>query len=68
MTTGDASVDRRVEELCEHGCGAVREYIQALRDGRPLPQFDGLDAVQRRRLQRELKAIMAVYGGPPAGA
>jgi len=64
MTTGDAGVDQRVEALCGHGCRAVREYIQALREDRPLPQFDGLDATQRRQLQQELEAIMAVYGGP----
>jgi len=46
----------------------VREYIQALRDGRPLPQFEGLDAGERRLLQQELESIMAVYGRPPGGA
>lgn len=68
LTTGSARVDRRVEALCGHGCGAVREYIQALRDGRPLPQFEGLDAGERRLLQQELESIMAVYGRPPGGA
>ena len=62
MTTGNAHIDERVETLCEHGCGAVREYIEALRAGRELPQFVGLDAVERGVLCRELEAIMAVYG------
>ncbi|MFA7593075.1 MAG: hypothetical protein WCY26_04960 [Thiohalobacteraceae bacterium] len=65
MTTGDASVDRCVEEFCEQGCGSVRDYIRALREGQPLPQFEGLDAAQRRLLQRELEAIMGVYDEPP---
>lgn len=64
MTTGNPGVDRRVEELCAHGCRAVRDYIQALREGRALPQFEGLDIGERRLLQRELEAIMAVYGAP----
>jgi hypothetical protein len=63
MTTGNAHIDERVETLCEHGCGAVREYIEALRAGRELPHFVGLDAVERDVLCRELEAIMAVYGG-----
>ncbi len=62
MTTGNAHIDERVEALCEHGCGAVREYIEALCSGREHPQFVGLDAVERGVLCRELENIMAVYG------
>ena len=62
MTTGKASLDQRVENLCEHGCGAVRGYIDALRRGQELPQFAGLDRAECELLRRELEAIMAVYG------
>ena len=63
MTTGNALVDERVETLCEHGCGAVREYIEALRAGGESPHWVGLDAAERGLLCQELESIMAVYGG-----
>ena len=62
MTTGNAQIDQHVETLCGHGCRAVREYIEALRSGQELPQFAGLDGVERDLLRQELENIMAVYG------
>ncbi len=62
MTTGNAVLDHRVEMLCEHGCRAVRDYIEALSSEQELPQFDGLSMAQRVLLRQELEAIMAAYG------
>lgn len=62
MSTGNPKIDRRVEELCMHGCKAVRGYIAALSAGEDLPQAHDLDAHEREQLREELSAIMAVYG------
>lgn len=60
--TGDPRLDGLIEQLCAEGCQAVRGYIEVLAgDGRH-PALEGLDPPQRRRLWRELAAIMAVYG------
>lgn len=62
MVTRTATLDLRVEMLCEHGCRAVRDYIEALSMGQDLPQFEGLNAAQRVLLRQELEAVMVVYG------
>ncbi len=62
MTSGIAKLDQRVELLCQDGCRAVRDYIEALQAGQLLPQFADLDMHERELLLRELQAIMSVYG------
>ena len=62
MTTGNALVDRHVEQLCDDGCAAVRGYIQALRADQEQPHWAGLSEQERALLLRELETIMDVYG------
>lgn len=62
-TRVDPRMDHYVERLCEQGCRAVLGYIEALRAGRDMPEFQGLDRAGRARLQAELENIMAVYEG-----
>jgi len=61
MTTGNSSLDQRVETLCEQGCRAVLENIEALQDGQTRQGFADLDTAERELLLRELQAIMSVY-------
>ena len=61
MTTGKPNLDQRVETLCEQGCRAVMENIEALQAGQTQPAFADLDSAERDLLLRELQAIMSVY-------
>lgn len=61
MTTGNASLDKCVETLCEQGCRAVLVNIDALQAGHTLQGFADLDSAERELLLRELQAIMLVY-------
>jgi len=51
-----------VDAICEKGCRAVRADIRALEKGEVLKETEGLDRETRRKVLKELKAIMAVYG------
>ena len=51
-----------VEAICGKGCRAVRADILALENGQVLQETKGLDRENRRKVLKELKAIMAVYG------
>lgn len=61
MNIGHSKIDQHVEALCEHGCRAVLNYIEALHAGRELPEFAALNSIERGQLCIELEAIMAVY-------
>ena len=61
MTRRNAAIDKRVETLCEQGCRAVLDYIEALQAGQTRPEFADLDGAERDLLRRELQAIMAIY-------
>ena len=58
----DATLESRVESLCQQGCRQVRQSIAALEQGGNPPETWGLTSDERRRLLAELKSIMAVYG------
>jgi hypothetical protein len=58
----DASVDSRIESLCQRGCHEVRQAIATLERGGDLPETQGLTADGRRLLLGELQSVMAVYG------
>ena len=58
----DKEIATCVEALCEKGCRSVRADIAALEKGRLLPETKGMDSATRRKVLKELKAIMAVYG------
>lgn len=61
MTPRNAAIDKQVETLCEQGCSAVLDYIEALQAGQTRPEFADLDSAERDLLRRELQAIMAIY-------
>lgn len=61
MTCRNATIDKHVEILCEQGCRAVLDYIEALQAGQSRPEFADLDAPERELLRRELQAIMSIY-------
>lgn len=50
-----------METLCEQGCRAVLENIEALQAGQTRQGFADLDTAERELLLRELQAIMSVY-------
>ena len=55
-------VEECVEELCEKGCGSVREDIEKLEAGVELPETQDLSKEELSKVVDELKSIMAVYG------
>jgi hypothetical protein len=58
----DATIESRVESLCERGCRQVRLSIATLEQGGDIPETGDLTPDARGRLLAELKSIMAVYG------
>jgi hypothetical protein len=52
-----------VETLCHKGCRQVWRKIEALEQGRDLPETQDLTPEERAEVLAELKDIMAVYGG-----
>jgi len=54
-------VEHAVELLCHQGCRAVRGVIDALENGRSLPETAGLSTTEVNAVVSELKAIMSVY-------
>lgn len=59
---GKDRVEECVESICNKGCQAVRSDIETLERCRALPETVGFSEEETRRLLRELKAIMSVYG------
>lgn len=59
---GNNQIDRYVEILCEKGCRSVREDIKLLERGVILPELKVLDDLSRKKVLKELRDIMAVYG------
>ena len=57
-------INQRIEAMCQHGCQAVRSYIQAMESGLSLTQLEDITPQQRIQILDELKAIMAVYDRP----
>lgn len=50
-----------VEALCQTGCDMVRATIQAMEEGLPVSQTQGLSNEEQHQVLEELRAIMAVY-------
>ncbi len=53
-----------VEQICQQGCNAVRQYIESIESAtpsRPSELFAQADKTQQREILKELKTIMAVY-------
>lgn len=68
MSIGEGLVDRQrieqsVENVCKKGCKSVWADIDALEEGRRLPETAGLTSTERQAVLAELKAVMAVYEG-----
>jgi hypothetical protein len=59
----DPYVETCVEAICRKGCRAVWSDIDALADGRSIPETSGLTPQERLAVLEELKAVMAVYEG-----
>jgi hypothetical protein len=55
-------VEAVIEALAELGCRAVLEVIEALEQGRTLPETRDLEPDEAHRVLEELKSVMAVYG------
>ena len=58
----DATIESRVESVCQLGCRKVRQSIATLEQGGDIPETGDLSPNERGRLLAELKSIMAVYG------
>jgi hypothetical protein len=56
------AVEHCIELLCHKGCRQVWKEIDALEQGRSLPETEGLSEREKAVVLAELKAIMAVYG------
>lgn len=56
-------VESSIELICRKGCRAVWGDIDALAQGRSIPETAGLTAHERLAVLRELRAVMAVYEG-----
>ncbi len=56
-------IEQSVENVCKKGCKSVWADIDALEEGRRLPETAGLNEGERQAVLAELKAIMAVYEG-----
>lgn len=54
-------IEQRVSEICELGCGRVREVIAQLQQGSTTAETEQLNAAERQQILHELQAIMAVY-------
>jgi len=57
------AVEHCIELLCHKGCRQVWQEIEALEQGRELPEARDLNAEERAIVLTELKAVMAVYEG-----
>lgn len=55
-------IDHCIEAICLKGCDEVIKAIHALERGETQPDVAHLDPDERQAVQRELQAIMAVYG------
>jgi len=55
-------VEAVIDALAELGCRAVLEVIEALEQGRTLPETRDLEPDEAHRVLEELKSVMAVYG------
>lgn len=59
---GNNQIDHYIEILCQKGCRSVRDDIKLLEQGVILPELKVLDDLSRKKVLKELRAIMAVYG------
>ena len=62
MKKAQHAVEKVVEELCEKGCQSVRQDIEKLEAGQPVPETRNLSRDELTHVVEELKSIMAVYG------
>lgn len=52
---------RALEAICDRGCRYANRCIEALAEGRPVPEAEALSPTQKTALLDELRSIMAVY-------
>ncbi len=57
------AIDACIEAICQKGCRQVWGEIEALENGREVPEADGLSREDKAFVLSELKTIMAVYNG-----
>ncbi|MBZ0092327.1 MAG: hypothetical protein ACYC2R_15490 [Burkholderiales bacterium] len=56
------NIDHCIEAICQKGCDEVLNTIHSMERGETPPDAAHLDPDERQAVQRELQAIMAVYG------
>ena len=61
MSILEPEVEQAVDAICALGCTVVNDYIRALQQAQPRPEYQSLDPQQRPSLLHELQSIMAVY-------
>lgn len=54
-------INQALEAICQSGCTSVNAVIAILEAGKTTDGLEGLSRTERDLLNRELKAIMAVY-------
>ncbi len=55
-------IDHCIETICQKGCDEVLNLIHAMERGETPPDTAHLNPGERQAVQRELQALMAVYG------
>jgi hypothetical protein len=61
-TMGEHEIQKCVEAICNKGCQHVRNDIDLLEKGEPLPEVQHLSGRDQQSVLKELKSIMSVYG------
>lgn len=51
-----------LEKICQQGCRTVNEQIDAMENGKIIPELENLSFSTQQNLLQQLKEIMSVYG------
>ncbi len=58
----DSRIDQCVEAICQKGCQATREDLARMKRGDIIMEISHLSKAEQKEVEREIAAIMAVYG------
>ncbi|RTZ58099.1 MAG: hypothetical protein DSZ32_01390 [Gammaproteobacteria bacterium] len=58
----NSRVDECVEAICQKGCQATRNDLTRMENGEIIMEISHLSKKEQTEVQREIAAIMAVYG------
>jgi hypothetical protein len=67
-TSPRLQAERVVEQICNLGCAAVYQVLDAVDRGERPNELDGLDAEVHAVVLTELRSVMAVYDAREGGA